>query len=85
MLGWLREHHFVPPLTSTPPGTPLDVLLERYHDWLVEDRGLAFATVRRYEAIARRFLQERLTVTGRSTGVEGLCGTDVRDFLLEGC
>jgi integrase/recombinase XerD len=85
MLGWLRERHFVPPLTTTPPGTPLDVLLERYHDWLVEDRGLAFATVRRYEAIARRFLQERRTVAGRSTGVEGLTGTDVTDFLLEGC
>ncbi len=84
-LGWLRACHFVPQLTSTPQETPLDVLLERYHDWLVEDRGLAFSTVRRYEAIARRFLQERLTVTGRSTGVEGLCGTDVTDFLLEGC
>jgi len=84
-LRWLRPCHFVPQLTSTPPETPLDVLLERYYDWLVEDRGLAFPTVRRYEAIARRFLQERLTVTGRSTGVEGLSGTDVTDFLLEGC
>ena len=67
------------------PRTPLAVLLEQYHDWLVEDRGLASPTVRRYEAIARRFLQERQTVAGRSTGVEGLSGTDVTDFLLEGC
>ena len=85
MLRWLREWRFVPPLTSTTPRTPLDVLLDKYHIWLVEDRGLAFATVRRYEAIARRFLQERQTVASRSTGVEGLTGTDVTDFLLEGC
>jgi integrase/recombinase XerD len=85
MLRWLRECRLVPPLTSTTPRTPLDVLMERYHDWLVEDRGLAVPTVRRYEAVARRFLQERRTVAGRSTGVEGLSGTDVTDFLLEGC
>ncbi len=84
-LRWLRECHFVPPLTRMTPRTPLDVLLEQYHDWLVEDRGLASPTVRRYEAIARQFLQERRTVPGRSTGVEGLSGSDVTDFLLEGC
>jgi hypothetical protein len=85
MLKWLRQCRFVPPMTSTTPRTPLDVLMERYHDWLVEDRGLAVPTVRRYEAVARRVLQERRTVAGRSTGVEGLSGTDVTDFLLEGC
>jgi integrase/recombinase XerD len=85
MLRWLRECGFVPPLTSTTPRTPLDVLLKRYHDWLLEDRGLAFPTVRRYEAVARRFLQERRTVDGHSSGVDGLSGADVTDFLLDGC
>ena len=80
MLRWLRECRLVPPLTSTTPVTPLGVLMEQYHDWLVEDRGLAVPTVRRYEAVARRFLQERRTVAGRSTGVEGLSGTDVTDL-----
>ena len=85
MLAWLRECRFVPPLTTMTPQTPLDVLLEQYHKWLVEDRGLAFPTVRRYEAVARRFLKERRAVAGRSTGVEDLSGADVTDFLLEGC
>jgi len=85
MLGWLRECHFVPPLVNTPPGTPLDVLLERYRHWLVEERGLACPTVRRYEAVARQFLQERRSVPGRSTGVEGLSAMEVTNFLLEGC
>ena len=85
MLGWLRERHIVPALTRMAPQTPLDVLLKQYHDWLVEDRGLAAPTVRRYEAVARRFLQERRTVVGRSTGVEGLSGTDVTNFRLKEC
>jgi hypothetical protein len=84
MLAWFRECRFVPPLTSTTPRTPLDVLLKQYHDWLVEDRGLTFTTVRHYEAVARRFLQERCTSAGRSTCVEGLIGAAVTGFLLEG-
>jgi predicted ATPase/transcriptional regulator with XRE-family HTH domain len=76
MLGWLRECHVVPPLVNTPPGTPLDLLLERYRHWLVEERALACPTVRRHETVARQFLQERRTVPGRSTGVEGLSATD---------
>jgi integrase/recombinase XerD len=85
LLCWLRDRQVVPPVTDTTQSTPLDALVERYHDWLVEDRSLATSTVRRYEATARRFLEERRTVAGRRTGVEDLSGADVTAFLLGEC
>jgi integrase/recombinase XerD len=63
---------------SSPLGTPVEVLAERYRRWLVTDRGLAEATVVRYVKLARSFLSQRLT--GR--GVDGLSGADVVAFLL---
>src|SRR5260370_5444627 len=56
MLKWLRECRFVPPITSTTPRTPLDVLMERYHDWLVEDRGLAVPAGPCHDRLARHVL-----------------------------
>jgi integrase/recombinase XerD len=85
LLGWLRELHVVPAVTNTVRSTPLDAVVDRYHDWLVEDRGLATPTVRRYEATARRFLEDRRAAAGRRTGVEDLSGADVTVFLLGEC
>jgi integrase/recombinase XerD len=85
LLGWLRELNVVPPVTCTTRSTPLDALVGRYHHWLIEDRGLATPTVRRYEATARRFLEKLRTGTGRRTGVEDLSGADVTSFLLGEC
>jgi integrase/recombinase XerD len=83
ILGWLRDRNVVPPLTHTPRNTPLDQLLERYHDWLVEDRCLAARTIGRYEVTARRFLEARQRA-GRATDV-CLSGADVTGFLLTEC
>ena len=83
-LGWLRDHGWVPPLMKTTSETPLDHLLERYHEWMVADRCLADRTIGRYEVTARRFLQAR-QVTDQSTGVDGLSGADVTAFLLSEC
>jgi len=58
LLSYLREVD-VAPAAVRPPLTPLGLLLARYRSWLVEDRGLAATTVRRYENTARRFLQEQ--------------------------
>ena len=85
LLRWLRELHVVSAVTSTVRSTPLDAMVDRYRDWLVEDRGLAKPTVRRYEATARRFLEVRRTPAGRNTGVEDLSGGDVTTFLLGEC
>jgi site-specific recombinase XerD len=59
--------------------------LECYHDWLVDNQGLAGPTIRRYEGTARRFLEEHQAVAGRTTGVEKLGGADLTNFLLREC
>lgn len=81
LLEHLREQGAIEPKAHPPP--PLDTLLERYHGWLVRERGLAGATVLRYETLARRFLAKRASHGG--TGVEGLSGADVSAFLLGEC
>jgi integrase/recombinase XerD len=85
LLHWLRDRQVIPPVADTRPSTPLDAVVERYHHWLVEDRGLATPTVRRYEATARHFLEKRRTGAGRRMGVEDLSGADVTTFLLGEC
>jgi site-specific recombinase XerD len=66
------------------PLTELDLLVARYQDWLVHERGLASTTVRRYLGLARRFLQECCSGGSRFT-VEGLTGTQVVAFLRAEC
>jgi hypothetical protein len=63
------------------PLSELDALLRDYRGWLIGDRGLAEATVLRYQTCARRFLELR---TGRdgAVDVESLTGVDVTAFLL---
>jgi integrase/recombinase XerD len=84
LLSFLRDRQVVPPMDAAPP-TPLDGLLDRYRHFLVTDRGLAATTVLRYEVLARRFLQRRPAVAVGGTGVEGLTGVDVTEFLLGEC
>jgi site-specific recombinase XerD len=64
--------------------TPVEGLVGAYRDWLVTERGLAAATVLRYENLARRFLTERVSPADE-LGVEGLSGADVSAFLLREC
>jgi len=82
LLGYLRLLGVMPP--REVGATRLDELLGCYRHWLVEDRGLANRTVDRYEKTARRFLGSRVPSAG-STGVDGLTGSDVTDFLLVEC
>lgn len=78
----LREQGAIAPAPILPL-TPLGALLERYRQWLVRERGLAAATVHRYETLARRFLQERAPQAG--AGIEGLAGAEISAFLLREC
>jgi site-specific recombinase XerD len=66
------------------PSTPLEDLMERYKNWLVNERGLAAPTVLRYEVLARHFLQERADAVG-DRFVEELAGSDVVGFLVREC
>ncbi|MEP7021748.1 MAG: tyrosine-type recombinase/integrase [Pseudonocardiales bacterium] len=56
----------------------LEELIGSYRAWLLRDRGLAEATVVRYERTARRFLGQR----GDGAEVRGLSGVEVSAFLL---
>jgi site-specific recombinase XerD len=58
-------------------------LLAGYRRHLVEDRGLAATTVRRYTDFARRFLAGRASRLGTPTGAEGLTSAEVNAFMLE--
>jgi integrase/recombinase XerD len=65
LLDYLRDQG----ITAAPepaPRTALDELIGRYRGWLVAGRGLAPATVLRYEKLARRFLAGRARPGGRS-------------------
>jgi site-specific recombinase XerD len=52
--------------------------------WLAWERGLAAATVLRYESTARRFLQQQ-AMAGGVLKPAGLTGADVNAFLLREC
>ncbi len=82
LLEYLREVELVPAASRSV--TPVDELLERYRQWMVQERGLAASTVLRYENTARRFLQEQ-AMDGVLFNPGGLTGADVNTFLLREC
>jgi site-specific recombinase XerD len=62
------------------PDSAVERLLIDYRKWLVKERGLAQATVLRYENLARRFLL--LHSVGNSAEDGALTGAEVVAFLL---
>ena len=82
LLSYLREAGVTP--AAKPPQTAVGALLGEYRMWLVRERGLAAATVLRYENTARRFLQQQAMPGGVLTPA-GLTGVDVNAFLLREC
>jgi site-specific recombinase XerD len=82
LLSYLREAGVTP--APTPPQTALGALVGQYRTWLVRERGLAAATVRRYENTARRFLQQQAMTDGLLKPA-ALTGADVNAFLLREC
>jgi hypothetical protein len=80
LLEHLIDEHVI--VDSDPPArTALDELVDGYRGWLVGERGLATTTVLRYEATARRYLQQRAG-DGDRAGVAGLTGAEANAFLL---
>jgi site-specific recombinase XerD len=82
LLSYLREAGVTP--AARPPQELLGALLGEYRIWLVQERGLAAATVLRYENTARRFLQQQ-AMAGGVLDPAGLAGADVTAFLLREC
>ncbi len=82
LLSYLREAGVIG--AAKLPHSPLAALLGEYRMWLVQERGLAAATVLRYERTARRFLQQQ-AMAGGVLNPAGLTGVDVNAFLLREC
>lgn len=70
----------VAPTPLEEPKSELERFLDGYRDWMFGERGLAEATVRRYENTARRFLGGR--ATGDADPAVGVTGVEVNTFLL---
>ncbi len=69
---------------AVPPPSDVEVLIDGFRRWMVDERGLAAGTVLRYENTARRFLNERHEACG-SQFVTGLNARDVVGFLVVEC
>ena len=63
------------------PDSPVERLVAEYRIWLVVDRGLAAATVLRYENLAHRFLAQQPAADDGRLAVDLTAG-DVVGFLL---
>lgn len=83
LLEYLREVGVAE--QARPSSTPLEALLTRYQSWMVQERGLAPATVLRYGNIAGRFLQEQAIGDDGGFTPEALTGHDINAFLLREC
>jgi site-specific recombinase XerD len=84
LLRYLRDVGVMTPAEEPGEPTPLERLIVDYREWLVDERGLASATVLRYEKLARRFLGERVAAEDER-GVENLTGAEVSAFLVGEC
>lgn len=82
LLSYLREAGVTP--AAKPPQTLLEGMLGEYRIWLARERGLAAATVLRYDSTARRFLQQQ-AMAGGVPNPARLTGADVNAFLLREC
>ncbi len=78
LLRFLRRERVIgePPASTSE----LERLLVDYRGWLVAERGLAEATISRYENLACRFMQQHLTAGRIESG--SLSGAQVVSFLL---
>jgi site-specific recombinase XerD len=84
LLGYLRRLGVTPVPAVALVVAPADVLVGRYRDYLLAERGLAATTLRFYERVARQFLG---TASGRSGELDlaRLTAGDVGRFVLAEC
>ena len=84
LLAHLRSLGVVPVPAAASPAAPGDLLVERYHSYLLSERGLAASTVGYYERVARSFLGELSSPRG-AVDLAGLTAGAVSQFVLEEC
>jgi len=82
MLTYLRDQG----VTVTPPPTvakgPVDVTIDRYREYLVQERGLGHPTARHYIDAVRPFLRRQLSPDGVALDWESLNAADVTAFVV---
>jgi integrase/recombinase XerD len=83
MLGYLRGLGVVPVPSEPVAGTPVELLVAAYRDYLVCERGLVADTVGRRVTVARLFLSEREGPDGLD--LARLTAGDVTSFVVSEC
>lgn len=81
LLRHLRDEGVIGAEDPRQPTSRLDGLIASYRQWLVAERALAPATVLRYEALAKTFLEGR-SLPADELGLGGLNGAEVARFLV---
>lgn len=81
LLASLSEQGVVVVSHPPPPG-PVEAALSRYHQYLVQERGLGAATARGYVAAVHPFVRERATPDGVTLDWGSLDAADVMRFVV---
>jgi integrase/recombinase XerD len=71
------------PVEEEAPPNPVEELLDRYHDYLVGERGLTQGTARGYVDFVRPFVTT--CVRGDVLDLAGITAADVTGFVLAAC
>jgi site-specific recombinase XerD len=79
LLDYLRGVGVVPSARSRSARTHRELLLARYTEYLVQERGLVVATVRQRVDVAGRFLARH----PRATSVRAITAGEIREFFRE--
>ena len=81
LLAYLRRLGVAPEAVVERPASPVGVLVDRYREFLFEERGLAAGTVRYYERVARLFLT-RVSGPDDALDLVRLTACEVGSFVL---
>jgi site-specific recombinase XerD len=84
-LAYLRGLGAAPPPSAVVISGPVEVVLERYRNYLTVERGLANATTRGYADAVRPFLDGRIVSDGLALDLRHLTAADVITFVVARC
>lgn len=83
ILGYLRGLGLVPAVETPVEDDPAQIILNRYRQFLITERGLATVTVGRYIDCLRPFLDGRMAAGNLDLG--GLTPADITAFVVAWC
>lgn len=80
VLGYLRRQGLVPTAAVPVPSSPVKVLIQRYGEYLTDERGLSAPVVRAYSHWVTPFVEDRTDAEGQVSLMDLTAG-DVARFL----